>query len=61
MGGRADPVSLVGGLVIAALGGLVLLDASGGAEIAWGWFAAAAAATIGTLLLVWGLAARAAR
>jgi hypothetical protein len=55
---RVDRVSLIGGLVVAALGGTLLIDFGGSAELGWGWFLPLAAAAVGTLLLLWGLAAR---
>jgi hypothetical protein len=52
---RLDPVSLVSGAAVAALGALVLLDASGALEISLGWMAVALSAAAGIVLLVSGL------
>ena len=53
-----DLVSLVGGLATVLLGTLLLLDQSGEVDLTFGWFLAAACATIGATLAVSGLAAR---
>jgi hypothetical protein len=53
-----DPVSLIGGLVISALGGLLLLESGGSVDLGWGWFLPVVAAAVGAILVVWGLAAR---
>ncbi len=55
---RPDPVSLVGGVAIAALGGLLVVDRAGAANLDWGWIAAALAAVAGLILLVSGLSER---
>jgi len=55
---KPEPVSLVAGLAIVALGGLLVLDRTGTASLDWGWLAAAVAAVAGLILLVSGLAER---
>ena len=46
-GVKLDPVSLASGAVIAALGALVLLDASGALDLSLGWMAVALTARPG--------------
>lgn len=53
-----DPVSLVGGVAIAALGGVLVLDRAGALTLDWGWLASALAVVVGLVLLVSGLADR---
>ena len=53
-GVRVDPVSLASGAVTAALGALVLLDASGALELSLGWMAVALTGAAGLILLVSG-------
>ena len=55
---KPDPVSLAGGVGIAALGGVLVLDRTGAVNLDWGWLAAALAAVAGLVLLVSGLADR---
>ena len=50
-----DLVSLASGAVIAALGALVLLDASGALDLSLGWIAVALTAAVGAILLLSGL------
>jgi hypothetical protein len=50
-----DPVSLIAGLSIAALGILLLLDQEGAFELSLGWLGAAVAAIAGSALLISGL------
>jgi hypothetical protein len=49
-----DVVSLAAGAVVAAVGALVLLDASGGIDVSIGWMAVALTGGIGAILLVSG-------
>jgi hypothetical protein len=53
---RIDLVSLAAGVVIAALGGLVLCDSAGAFDVSVGWIAVALTGGIGAILLVGGLA-----
>lgn len=53
---RTDLPALVGGLVIAALGGLLLLDALGAVELGFAVLTPAALAALGAILLASGLA-----
>jgi hypothetical protein len=53
--GSRDPVSLVAGAAIAALGGLLALDQAGALSLDYGWAGAAFAAVVGLILLVSGL------
>ena len=50
-----DGVSLVSGVVILALGGLLILDQAGVLELDAGWFAAAFTAALGAILVASGL------
>jgi hypothetical protein len=50
-----DGVSLASGAVIAALGGLLLLDSSGALELPPGWMAVALTGAVGAILLLSGL------
>lgn len=52
---RPDPVSLVAGLVLAALGALLLVDQLGGADLGFAVLAPAAIAALGAVLLAAGL------
>lgn len=52
---RADTTTLVAGIAIAALGGLLVLDRAGAISIDFGWLGAAAAVVAGVILLVGGL------
>jgi hypothetical protein len=54
-GVRLDPVSLASGAVIAALGALVLLDASGALDLSLAWMAVALTGATGLILLISGL------
>jgi hypothetical protein len=56
--GRPDVPALVAGLVILALGGVLLLDALGAIELGFGSFAPLACAAVGAILLANGLARR---
>jgi hypothetical protein len=53
---RPDPVSLVAGVAIAALGGLLIADQAGALTLDWGWAGVAVAAAAGLILMVSGLA-----
>lgn len=53
---RVDPVSLVSGAAIAALGTLVLLDSTDALELSLGWAGVVLTAAVGVILLVSGLA-----
>jgi len=53
---RLDLLSLASGAVIAALGALVLLDASGALDVSFGWMAVALTGGIGAMLVAGGLA-----
>lgn len=52
---RVDPVSLVGGVSIAAIGVLLALDQSGDLELSAGALAAAFVGLFGLIILVSGL------
>ena len=52
---RLDITSLVGGLAIAALGVLLLLDELGWIDLGFGWAAPALIAVVGAILLAAGL------
>ena len=52
---RFDRLSLVAGLAIAALGGLLLLDQVGAIDLGYGYAAPAVTATFGAILLAAGL------
>jgi hypothetical protein len=52
---RLDGTSLVAGVAIAALGGLLVLDRAGVVTLDFGWLGAAVAAVVGVILLVSGL------
>ena len=53
--GRPDVPSLVAGLVITGLGGLLLADASGTIELGFEWLAPAVCGALGAILLALGL------
>jgi hypothetical protein len=50
-----DRIGLVGGLALAGLGVVLLLDQIDAIELSFGWFGAALAAAIGVALLASGL------
>jgi hypothetical protein len=52
---RLDFTSLVAGIVVIALGALLLLDRVGAIDIGFGYLGPALAATIGAMLLASGL------
>ena len=51
-----DPVSLVAGIAVTALGALLLLDQTEAIELTFGWLGAALAAVLGVILVISGLA-----
>lgn len=53
-----DTVSLVAGIVVIALGGILLLDRLGVLDIGFGYFFPLLTAAVGAILLAGGLAAR---
>jgi hypothetical protein len=55
-----DVTSLVAGLVVAALGALLLLDRLGAIDLGFGYLAPALIATVGAILLASGLSRAAA-
>ncbi len=55
MSSRADRTALVAGLVLTALGALLLLDQTGAIELELGWAGVALSAAAGLILLVSGL------
>jgi hypothetical protein len=55
-GMRIDPVSLGSGVIVAALGLLMLLDSTGVVDVSLGWIAVALTAAVGGMLLLSGLA-----
>ena len=54
-GVRFDPVSLASGVVIAALGALLLIDSAGGFHLSIGWMGVVLTAALGTIFMVSGL------
>jgi hypothetical protein len=52
-----DLVSLTSGVVIAALGALLLLDSSGALDFSLGWIAVVLTGGVGAIVLVSGLVA----
>jgi len=52
---RFDPVSLASGVVIAALGALLLIDSAGGFHISLGWMAVVLTGAVGLIFLLSGL------
>ena len=52
---RPDVPSLVAGLAIAGLGGVLLADATGALELRFEWFAPVALGAVGAILLALGL------
>ncbi len=52
---KTDAVSLVAGLALLGLAALVILDQTGAIELTPGWFGAALAAALGSILLTNGL------
>jgi len=58
MARRLDPVALVAGLALVALGALLLLDRLEVLDLRFGWLLPALAATAGAILLAAGLADR---
>ncbi len=52
---KFDPVSLASGVVIAALGALLLVDSAGGFHVSLGWMAVVLTGTVGTIFMLSGL------
>lgn len=52
---RFDPVSLASGVVIAALGALLLIDSAGGFHVSLGWMAVVLTAAVGAIFMLSGL------
>jgi hypothetical protein len=52
---RFDPVSLASGVVIAALGALLLIDSAGGFHLPLGWMAVVLTAAVGAIFMLSGL------
>jgi hypothetical protein len=52
---KFDPVSLASGVVIAALGVLLLIDSAGGPDISLGWMAVVLTAAVGAIFMLSGL------
>jgi hypothetical protein len=52
---RFDPVSLASGVVIAALGALLLIDSAGGLHVSLGWMAVVLTAAVGAIFMLSGL------
>jgi len=55
---RFDPVSLASGVVIAALGALLLVDSAGGLHVSLGWMAVVLTAAVGAIFMLSGLLRR---
>jgi hypothetical protein len=55
---RIDLLSLASGVVVTALGALVLLDSSDALDIPLGWVAVAVTAALGVVVLISGVAGR---
>jgi hypothetical protein len=55
---RPDPLSLTAGLVLVALGAVLLLDRTGAADLGFGVIAPAVCAALGAILLASGLTRR---
>lgn len=49
-----DPVSLVSGVAVTALGVLLVLDQAEAIELTFGWLGAALAAVLGVILVISG-------
>ena len=54
-GVRFDPVSLASGVVIAALGALLLIESAGGFHVSIGWMGVVLTAAVGAIFVVSGL------
>jgi hypothetical protein len=52
---RFDPVSLASGVIVAALGALLLVDSSGALDVSLGWMAVALTGAVGAIFLLSGL------
>jgi hypothetical protein len=53
-----DPVSLISGIAVTALGLLLVLDQADAIELTFGWLGAALAAVLGVILVISGLTQR---
>jgi len=54
-GVKFDPVSLASGVVIAALGVLLLIDSAGGFHVSVGWMGVVLTAAVGAIFVLSGL------
>jgi hypothetical protein len=52
---KFDPVSLASGVVIAALGALLLIDSAGGFHVSLGWMAVVLTGAVGAIFMLSGL------
>jgi hypothetical protein len=52
---KFDPVSLASGVVIAALGALLLVDSAGGLHVSLGWMAVVLTGAVGAIFMLSGL------
>ena len=52
---KVDPVSLASGVVIAALGALLLVDSAGGFHFSLGWMAVVLTGAVGAIFMLSGL------
>jgi hypothetical protein len=52
---KFDPVSLASGVVIAALGALLLVDSAGGFHVSLGWMAVVLTGAVGAIFMLSGL------
>jgi hypothetical protein len=53
---KVDAISFASGVIVAALGTLILLDESGAVDVTLGWIAVALTGAVGAILLLSGLA-----
>jgi hypothetical protein len=54
-GVRVDLVSLASGVMIAAIGALVLIDSAGGLHLSLGWMAVVLTGAVGLIFMLSGL------
>lgn len=52
---KFDPVSLASGVVIAALGALLLIDSAGAVHVSIGWMGVLLTAAVGVIFVLSGL------
>ena len=52
---KFDPVSLASGVVVAALGALLLVDSAGGFHVSLGWMAVVLTGAVGAIFMLSGL------